>query len=139
MPDFASVILRFRDLSTPAGTTTVEQHKRIITEKGYVWWGWWHKQGETVPENAFREILVKIRQSGPYQIFLFDSGKYTVQRAWLLDIRWDAKLTPIPTPERDATPGYYGDSHYLAWFKLKDIEDILLPPTELLNWSYVQI
>jgi hypothetical protein len=56
-----------------------------------------------------------------------------------LDIRWDAKLTPIPTSERDATPDYYGDSYYLAWFKLKDIEDILLPPTELLNWSYVQI
>jgi len=139
MPDFASMILRFRDLSTPAGTTTIEQHKRIITEKGYVWWGWWHKQGETVPENAFREVLAKIPESGPYRIFLFDSGKYTVQRASLLDIHWDTKLTRISTPERDATPDYYGDSHYLAWFKLKDIEDILLPPTELLNWSYVQV
>jgi hypothetical protein len=87
MPAFTSIILRFRDLSTPAGTTTIEQHKRIITDKGYVWWGWWHKQGETVPENAFREILEEIRRaSRPYQIYLFDTGKYRLQRAWLSDI-----------------------------------------------------
>src|SRR5262245_21949829 len=96
MPGFASIILRFRDLSTPAGTTTIEQHKRIIDEKGYVWWGWWHKQGETVPESAFREILAEIGKSGPYQIYLFDTGKYRLQRASLSDIRWDTKLTPTP-------------------------------------------
>jgi 3',5'-cyclic AMP phosphodiesterase CpdA len=136
MPAFTSVILRFRDLSTPAGTTTIEQHKRIITDKGYVWWGWWHKQGETVPENAFREILAEIDTSGPYQIYLFDTGKYRLQRAWL---EWDSRLIPIPTPERDATPNYYGDSHYLTWFKLKDIEDAALPEAELLKWSYVRV
>jgi len=76
MPGFTSIILRFRDLSTPAGTTTIEQHKRIIADKGYVWWGWWHKQGETVPENSFREILGEIGKSGPYEIYLFDTGKY---------------------------------------------------------------
>jgi 3',5'-cyclic AMP phosphodiesterase CpdA len=140
MPGFtSSIILRFRDLSTPAGTTTIEQHKRIIADKGYVWWGWWHKQGETVPENAFREILGEIGKSGPYEIYLFDTGKYKLQRAWLSDIRWERRLTPIPTPERDATPNYYGDSHYLAWYKLEKIEDAVLPATELHKWSYVQI
>jgi 3',5'-cyclic AMP phosphodiesterase CpdA len=140
MPGFTSIILRFRDLSTPAGTTTIEQHKRIIAERGYVWWGWWHKQGETVPENAFRDILEKISQSSkPYQIYLFDTGKYKLQRAWLSDIRWDPRLSTIPTSERDATPNYYGDSHYLTWFKMENIEDAVLPPTELQRWSYVQI
>jgi 3',5'-cyclic AMP phosphodiesterase CpdA len=48
-------------------------------------------------------------------------------------------LTPIATPERTATPNYYGDAHYLAWFKLESIEDSELSENELQNWSYVQI
>ena len=32
----------------------------------------------------------------------------------LLIIQWDSKLTQIATPERDATPNYYGDAHYDA-------------------------
>jgi hypothetical protein len=73
MPSFTSIILRFRDLSTPAGTTTIDEHREIIDAKTYVWWGWWHKQGETVPEGAFREILVEIQKSTKYEIFLFDT------------------------------------------------------------------
>jgi hypothetical protein len=48
-------------------------------------------------------------------------------------------LTPIATPERDATPKYYGDSHYLAWFKLTEIGDAPLAEAELRKWSYVQV
>jgi 3',5'-cyclic AMP phosphodiesterase CpdA len=138
MSAFNSIILRFRDLSTPAGTTTVSEHKSIIAKRGYVWWGWWHKQGETVPEQAFRNILGEIQRSKGYEIYLFDSGKYKLYRARLVDIKWDNKLTPIATPEREATPNYYGDAHYLAWFKLDRIEDVDLPETELQNWSYVR-
>ena len=139
MPAFSSIILRFRDLSTPAGTTTVDEHKKIIDTRYYVWWGWWHKQGEIVPENAFREILTEIGKSGKYEIFLFDTGKYQLHRAHLVDITWDTRLTPIATPERESTPKYYGDAHYLTWFKLSGIEDTPLPEAELRNWSYVQV
>jgi 3',5'-cyclic AMP phosphodiesterase CpdA len=139
MSAFTSIILRFRDLSTPAGTTTVTEHQKIIAERGYVWWGWWHKQGETVPEQAFRKILEEIPRSGGYDIYLFDSGTYKLRRARLVDIKWDNKLTRIPTPERAATPNYYGDAHYLAWFKLDRIEDAELAVTELHAWSYVRI
>ena len=139
MPIFASIILRFRDLSNPACTTTVGEHKHIITEKGYVWWGWWNKQGETVPEDAFREILAEIKKSRSYEVFLFDTGKYEFRRARLTDIKWDNTLVPIATPERPATPNYYGDAHYLAWFKLESIDDNVLPESELHNWSYVRI
>jgi 3',5'-cyclic AMP phosphodiesterase CpdA len=139
MSAFTSIILRFRDLSTPAGTTTVSEHKKIISERGYVWWGWWHKQAETVPEQAFRNILGEIERTGRYQIYLFDSGKYQLRRARIVEIKWDTKLRPIATPEREATPNYYGDSHYLAWFKLDHIEDVSLTATELQNWSYVRM
>lgn len=139
MPDFSSIILRFRDLSTPAGTTTIGQHKRMIDSKGHVWWGWWHKQGEIVPENAFREIIRESKEPGRYEIFLFDTGTYRLQQACLVDIRWDNTLTPIATPEREATPDYYGDVHYLAWFKLTNIEDVTLPEAELQRWSYFRV
>jgi hypothetical protein len=136
---FSSIILRFRDLSNPAGTTTIGEHKRIIADTGYVWWGWWHKQGETVPENALREILAAITTSGPYKVLLFDTGKYKLWRAHLIDIKWDTRLTPIAMPERTATPNYYGDAHYLAWFKLESIEDPELSEKELQDWSYFRI
>jgi 3',5'-cyclic AMP phosphodiesterase CpdA len=139
MPDFSSVILRFRDLSNPAGTTTISEHQRIIATKGYVWWGWWHKQGETVPEEAFRQILAEISKSGPYKLFLFDTGKYKLYQARLVDIKWDNRLAPIATPDRAATPDYYGDAHYLAWFKLENIATDDLAESELHNWSYVRI
>src|SRR5271166_7153961 len=139
MPAFSSIILRFRDLSTPAGTTTVDEHKKIVDKRHNVWWGWWHKQGETVPENAFREILAEIRKSVRYEIFLFDTGKYKLHRAYLVDIKWDPRLTLIATPKRLWTPKYYGDSHYLTWFKLSGIEDTPLPEAELRKWSYVQV
>jgi hypothetical protein len=141
MADFSSIILGFRDLSTPAGTTTIDEHKRIIANRnrGYVWWGWWHKQGEIVPEDAFRKIRTEINKSGPYEVLLFDTGKYELRRARLVDVRWDTTLRPIPTPERKATPNYYGDAHYLAWFKLSNIEDDALPQIELKKWSYVRV
>jgi 3',5'-cyclic AMP phosphodiesterase CpdA len=139
MPVFSSIILRFRDLSTPAGTTTIDEHKKIIAKAGYVWWGWWHKQGETVPEQAFRDILAEIGHADGYKIYLFDSGKYKLRRARIVDIRWDNKLAAIATPDRATTPNYYGEAHYLAWFKLDLIEELELPPAELQAWSYARV
>lgn len=139
MPAFSSMILRFRDLSTPAGTTTIDEHQHLVAAKNYVWWGWWHKQGEVVPEGAFRQILDEINKSNRYGILLFDSGKYKLHRADLIDIKWDNRLIPIATPDREATPNYYGDSHYLAWFKLGTIEADSVPEPDLHNWSYVRV
>lgn len=35
----STLVLRFRDLSCPRGET-INRHKEIIQEEGYVWWGW---------------------------------------------------------------------------------------------------
>ncbi|MGI0134540.1 MAG: metallophosphoesterase family protein, partial [Candidatus Micrarchaeaceae archaeon] len=139
MPSFSSIILRFRDLSTPAGTTTLAEHRKIIGANGYVWWGWWHKKSETVPVDAFRAIRTSIQGSEPYPLFLFDSGRHHLHRAYLGDIAWDRDLTPIATPDRERTPDYYGDAHYLAWFQLTEIDNELLPEDTLRNWSYVRV
>lgn len=139
MPNFSSIILQFRDLSNPAGTTTIGEHQKIIAAKGYVWWGWWHKQGETVAEAAFREILKEIEKSGSYEIYLFDTGTYKLRKATLVGIKWDNTLKAIETPEPDATPAYYKGTHNRAWFKLSAIEDAVLPVEELRKWSYVRV
>jgi hypothetical protein len=138
MADFTSMILRFRDLSTPPGTTLAE-HQKIIASKGSVWWGWWNKQGETVPENAFRAILKSIEENGPFDVFLFDTGQNQLHRAKLAQIEWDKQLSLISTPDSTATPEYYGKSQYFAWFRLAAIESISLSESELNKWSYVQI
>lgn len=130
--------MRFRDLSTPPGTTLAE-HQKIISSNSFVWWGWWNKQGETVPEAAFREIHKMIQQHGPLDVFLFDTGQNRLHRAKLAQIEWDTQLRLIVAPDRKATPDYYGDSQYFAWFKLTEIESGNLPESELKKWSYVQI
>lgn len=99
MKNFQTMILRFRDLSTPPGTT-IDEHKKIIEQKGYVWWGWWNKHGETVPTNAFRAILDKIAQSGPLEVYLFDTGQQLLYSAKLTEIEWDKTSKLIETPEK---------------------------------------
>jgi hypothetical protein len=65
--------------------------------------------------------------------------QYEFRRARITNIKWDNTLAPIATPERPATPNYYGDAHYLAWFRLERIDDRVLPESELQNWSYVKV
>ena len=136
---FSSIILRFRDLSNPAGTTTIGEHKRIIADKGYVWWGWWHKQGETVPKMHSEKFLPLSPRLGPTIFSCSTLANTNFGGRTSLTSKWDTRLTPIATPERTATPNYYGDAHYLAWFKLESIEDPELSDKELHNWSYFRI
>lgn len=138
MADFTSLILRFRDLSTSPGMT-IGEHQKIIEAKGYVWWGWWNKQGETVPEGAFRAITEEIKTTGPFEVYLFDTGQNQLRRAKIVQFEWDNQLQLISTPERDATPNYYGDSRYFAWLKLSYIDGATLSESELKKWSYVQV
>jgi hypothetical protein len=137
MPDFSSIILRFRDLSTAPGKTIAE-HQKIIMQNGFVWWGWWNKEGERVPEDAFRELNL-LSKNNPMGIFLFDTGQNQLRRAKLAEIEWDSQLRRIGAPDRAATPDYYGDSEYFAWFKLTEIETVVQAEGELKKWSYVQV
>jgi hypothetical protein len=136
--DATSMVLRFRDLSTDQGET-IRQHTTIIQDKGYVWWGWWKKQGETVPLEAFTHFSKQIRERGPIEIYLFDTGTLSLFRARLAGISWDPAIQFILTPEKECTPGYYGESKYLAWFKLACIEQINESEAFIRGWSYVRV
>jgi 3',5'-cyclic AMP phosphodiesterase CpdA len=139
MSDFSSIILRFRDLATTPGTTILEHQKIIDGSKKFVWWGWWGKPGETVPDDEFRAAIALIDQKGPLDIFLFDSGTNELHRTKLVEIEWDNKRRNlIGTPDADATPGYYAKRPCYGWFKLTHIETASEPESDLKNWSYAQ-
>jgi 3',5'-cyclic AMP phosphodiesterase CpdA len=132
-----SLILRFRDLVTPRGDT-IAFHREIIVKREEVWWGWWKKSGETVPDEVFRSLVDTIRTAGPIQIYLMDSGHAQLFAATCPEIRWDANHDFLISSDSTATPDYYREQSYQAWFRFTNISDPLDP--ELLHtFSYVRV
>lgn len=69
----STIILRFRDLVTDRGQT-VERHRDIIKTSGHVWWGWWRKHDETIPDAIFRDLAERATAGG-FEAYLMDSGQ----------------------------------------------------------------
>lgn len=127
-----TVILRFRDLVT-SENGTIEQHKAIIDNHGYVWWAWWKKGGEKVP-NEFSLLSTRVKEA-PVCVFLVDSGQNILYRAICNNIEVRTS-TKIPSPEKDKTPTYYCDQSYYAWFKFTEIEQC--DESKVKHYSYIQ-
>ena len=118
-----TILLRFRDLSTPQGTT-IQSHKEIIDKTGYVWWGWWAKRGEKVPYEIFSAINGWAKNNDGFAVYLFDSGQRKFYRAQLVEIKFgQSQSERISSPEPEATPEYYRTTEYLAWYKFGKIEE----------------
>lgn len=117
MPD--TIVLRFRDLVAD----TITEHQKLITEFGYVWWGWWKKQDEPDRSEELNQLQARLAHQ-EIEIGLFDrSGKERFFKASLLEcIHQNGK--PLPSPEERATPSYYRQSSVSAWFKLSRIDDL---------------
>ena len=133
----STIILRFRDLVTERGQT-VAQHQAIIKGSGHVWWGWWRKRGETVPDDAFRD-LAKRAKAGGFDAYLMDSGQELLYKVVCSDIKWDANLVEIESPDVTMTPEYYNQRTYLAWFKLSEITAVMDPESVLHKSSYLRV
>jgi 3',5'-cyclic AMP phosphodiesterase CpdA len=118
--DVRTIILRFRDLATGSGET-VELHNAITAVDGYVWWAWWRKAGEKVPDDLFRRLKPDAK-AGSLPVYLFDSGRNLLFRAPCTDIEWQATLEYMLSPDTTKTPRYYNERPYPAWFKLGLIE-----------------
>ena len=129
--DTDTIILRFRDLVT-SENGTIEQHKAIIAEHGYVWWGWWNKDSEKVPDG-FSLLSTQAKES-PISVFLVDSGQNLLYRAACSDIEVHKK-TKSSSPGKDKTPEYYRDQDYYAWFRFTSIEPC--EEDELKQYSYI--
>jgi hypothetical protein len=136
MSEFSTVILRFRDLNIDPGIT-IREHTAIASgDRGYVWWGWWNKSGETIPDDAFRKLALQAREKS-FCLYLFDSGPGLVFQAICSDISWDTTHSPVLSPEPSATPAYYAGRRCLSWFKLNSITQCAAE--ELQKFSYVRV
>jgi predicted MPP superfamily phosphohydrolase len=139
----STIILRFRDLVTDRGQT-IAWHQQIIDrpDGGFVWWGWWHKPGETIPDDAFRQLGRKAKSDG-LKVYLMDSGQERLYEVTCTEIKWDKDLAEIGTDTgslpSDYIPEYYNKRKYLAWFKLTSIAEVKDPDTVLHGFSYLQV
>lgn len=91
-----------------------------------------------MPTDIFNELVVEAKK-GPLTIWLFDTGRLQLHRADCIGIHWNHDLTRHSTPDPDRTPDYYKNVQYLAWFKLKVIEENAADARLLHGFSYVQV
>ncbi len=133
---FTTAILRFRDLVT-APHDTVRLHKEIIDAAKGVWWGWWSKAGERIPDDAFRQLSRLAHEGAGLDVFLMDSGTGRVYRAACRDLKWEISHERLASPNSAETPAYYREQHYLAWLRFSAIEPI--DEAVLRKYSYVRV
>lgn len=135
-----NMILRFRDLAGPVGST-ISNHQEIIKEKGSVWWAWWSKPNENIPRDFFAELKQRIKENGFIEVYLADSGRYLLYRAKVVEIQESPTKEHILSPVPDLTPEYYRKVPYKAWFRFDTIEEIPQEcvESELRKWSYDEI
>jgi len=132
--EFESIILRFRDLVTES-EDTINKHKAVIDQHGYVWWAWWKKGNEKLPVEAFSAFSTYAKGQNK-EVFLMDSGQAKLYKATCCGIELSADRE-CPSPECDKTPEYYRDQKYYAWFKFTAIEEY--PADILREYTYVQV
>jgi 3',5'-cyclic AMP phosphodiesterase CpdA len=133
-----SAILRFRDLATNPGDT-ITKHSDIIKEKGFVWWGWWHKSGESIPGDTFRGFVRQIDRDGFIETYLLDTGLNYLHQAKIKEIKWDNCYKNIDSPDWDYTPAYYKKRQCKAWFKITEIKAVDNVREALQAFSYVDV
>lgn len=130
------IILRFRDLGQVQGYT-IEKHKSIIDEKKAVWWSWWRKGNEKIPEVEM-SLFKNRAEGGSIEVYLLDSGQKKLYKAECKGIQFavkDGETVNIPSPDKDLTPEYYRNNVDPIWFKFTSIEECT--KEELCKYSYV--
>lgn len=115
MPD--TLILRFRDVTAD---DPIRQHRTLISDSGYVWWGWWKKESEPSRIRELEQLAERAR-SGGVTIGLFDRSTQMYFAANVVDCVWADH--PILSPEPRRTPTYYAEERVAAWFRITSIEE----------------
>ena len=129
--EFTTIILRFRDLVGK----TIEEHQKIISNKGFVWWAWWKKSREKTPVGELAELNEVIKEN-PLKLLLIDSGNEKLFLATCTEIRWNS-INPIDSPHKENTPPYYSENQYHVWFNFSKIEECSEDVVK--NYSYVDV
>lgn len=117
-----SIVLRFRDFDVD----TIAEHRQVIAEAGYVWWGWWRKNTEPTRREELEDIQ-ELARAKPVEIGLFDRSTDRFFSARITDCVTERERGPSPEPSK--TPKYYSDkSTIAAWFKITNIDELNRDP-----------
>lgn len=108
------IALRFRDVVQDVDT--IENHKKFISEYGYVWWGWWKKSFEDLAAEHIDQTQL------PIEAYLVDRSTTRMFRATVENWRFDR----LPAEELDRVPSYYRfqEAEVSGWLKLTSIEAV---------------
>jgi hypothetical protein len=107
-------VLRFSSADQRTGQLTIEEHQKIIDERGKCWWGWF-KAAHDVDQSA--EIERRLRHC--------EVGLWERSMSLFYVAECDAVYTEggdlVETPDPDLTPEYYRAQPYPAWFNFRSI------------------
>jgi len=116
-----ALLLRYRDLT--AGVDTIVAHNAIAEQRGSVFWGWWKKPPELMPDPALSLMATEVR-AHPEIVYLINSANDALFRAELRDIHYKPGGPESPVPDPDLCPDYYRSKLLPAWFKIGPISEV---------------
>lgn len=99
---------------------TIGEHRRVISERGYVWLG---KFGVGAAADKLERARRQIEAQQPTFVFLASQSRIRY-RATLLDVAGGGATRTTGAPEPDHVPKYYSNARCSVWFKLKTIETV---------------
>lgn len=108
------IALRFRDVVE--SVDTIESHQSLMSEYGYVWWGWWKKAFEDLPSEKVSET------PSQFQAYLVDRS---TERMFLATVEsW--QFDKLPDDELDRVPSYYRfqAAEVSGWVRITNIETV---------------
>jgi hypothetical protein len=115
-------LFRYRDLVAD----TLPEHRAVLRERGWCWWGWWKRPNEPGRLGVWKALERETLEGRRVQIGLFHSGTGLVHPAVVDrvilpqpdELGAFISLSP-PDSERDGVPSYYRSSrHSRGWLRL---------------------
>jgi 3',5'-cyclic AMP phosphodiesterase CpdA len=131
-------LFRFRDLVAP----TIEEHRRVISQRGWCWWGWWKRPSEDSRSDIWNDLANETQGEQSVDVGLFDSGSGTIYRAKVSAVikpKHSGAENTIKPPEGEAehVPSYYRESPFSrAWIKISHIDEE--PVQFFANYSFAE-
>lgn len=129
------ILLRYRDI-TPS-INTIDEHNKVVKEKGRVLWGWWKKGSEQMPDPYLFEISEEMkRNSSISKVFIINSETYELYESTLYKIHYDLGGAKDFPNNIELCPEYYSTEHLPAWFELGEIQKVTNGLQELSQYVF---
>ena len=110
-------LFRFRDLVA----ATISEHRKIIQERGWCWWGWWKRPAEDSRVDVWNDLASRTAGGEEVTVGLFDLGSGAVYKAAVIGIKSSGaagstteNVIRMPDSEAAYVPSYYREVHSVA-------------------------